>query len=321
MEEIFIYVLIDPLDNLVKYVGQTKNIQKRYTSHLNDKSNTLKSSWIKSLKSQNLKPILELIDAIPLKDYIFWEQFYISLFKSWGFVLKNMTDGGDGSYGVVPWNKGKKGLFKHSEKSKKQMSISQKGIPKNVGRKHSDITRKKLSLIHKGRKYKKILLEDNKNCKKIYSYNLKGDLVKIYNSGRETENDGFDSGQVSKVCKGKRKTHKNMIFSFEEIIFDDDTLFKITNKKNIKGIFKHSDKSKEKMSLNHKSIDNKKEKNPSSKKVFCYDLELNLIKKYSCIREVSDDGFTFSIVSKRCNKNDLNPYKKHIFSFIEIIKE
>ncbi len=34
---------------------------------------------------------------------------YISLYKSWGFNLKNMTDGGDGvDKGTSPWNKGLK---------------------------------------------------------------------------------------------------------------------------------------------------------------------------------------------------------------------
>ena len=45
-----------------------------------------------------MKPIMEIIDEVPQEQINFWERHYISLYKSWGFELKNGTQGGEGSY-------------------------------------------------------------------------------------------------------------------------------------------------------------------------------------------------------------------------------
>lgn len=99
METTNIYVLIDPETQQVRYVGKANNISQRYKAHLNRarKHQTHKLNWIKSLKNKGLKPIIEVIDVVPIDDWIFWETYWISQFKSWGFNLINYTDGGDGS--------------------------------------------------------------------------------------------------------------------------------------------------------------------------------------------------------------------------------
>ena len=52
MEVTFIYILIDPITNQVRYVGKTNNISQRYKAHLNRarKHQIHKANWIKSLK-------------------------------------------------------------------------------------------------------------------------------------------------------------------------------------------------------------------------------------------------------------------------------
>jgi hypothetical protein len=39
-------------------------------------------------------PKLEIIDIVKINEWAFWEQHYISLYKSWGFNLLNSTIGG-----------------------------------------------------------------------------------------------------------------------------------------------------------------------------------------------------------------------------------
>lgn len=46
----------------------------------------------------------------------------------------------------VPWNKGKKGTLKHSEETKKKMSLS------HIGHPISEEAKKKISAVHKGKK-------------------------------------------------------------------------------------------------------------------------------------------------------------------------
>lgn len=97
----YIYSLEHPLTNDIRYIGKTDNLLKRYSAHLKEnetesKRKTKKNSWIKSLLNQNLVPKINIIDIIPFEEWKFWEQFYISLYKSWGFDLTNLTIGGDG---------------------------------------------------------------------------------------------------------------------------------------------------------------------------------------------------------------------------------
>ena len=58
-------------------------------------------------------------------------------------ILRNMTDGGDGPAGKIPWNKGKK-LPARSQECKIKLSNAAKG------RKHTDKTKKKMSMIRSG---------------------------------------------------------------------------------------------------------------------------------------------------------------------------
>lgn len=98
METTNIYTLTDPITNQVRYIGKANNVSQRYKAHLNRarKHQTHKLNWINSLKQKGLKPILEVIDVVPIKEWVFWETYWISQFKSWGFKLVNYTLGGDG---------------------------------------------------------------------------------------------------------------------------------------------------------------------------------------------------------------------------------
>ena len=117
METTNIYILIDPETHQVRYVGKANNISQRYRAHLNRarKHQIHKLNWIKSLKEKGLKPIIEIIDVVSIDDWIFWETYWISQFKAWGFKLINYTNGGEGctfgnqtsfKKGHKPWNEG-----------------------------------------------------------------------------------------------------------------------------------------------------------------------------------------------------------------------
>jgi hypothetical protein len=98
METTNIYILIDPRDNMVRYVGKANNVSQRYKAHLNRarKHQIHKANWVLQLKQLSLKPIIEVIDVVPIESWIFWETYWISQFKAWGFNLINYTNGGDG---------------------------------------------------------------------------------------------------------------------------------------------------------------------------------------------------------------------------------
>lgn len=56
-----IYVLKDPNDLSVKYVGCTINPKIRFMAHLSGNHNIKKSKWIEKLKSQSQKPVFEIV--------------------------------------------------------------------------------------------------------------------------------------------------------------------------------------------------------------------------------------------------------------------
>ncbi len=108
----YIYTLTDPRDNIIKYIGKTKDIKKRLKRHINESnSNSKKDNWINKLKSENLEPIIELLDIGDESNINNLEIFWISQFLTWGFDLKNTTNGGDGG-----WDN-----LKHTEDSKYKM--------------------------------------------------------------------------------------------------------------------------------------------------------------------------------------------------------
>lgn len=51
-------------------------------------------------------------------------------------ILRNKTDGGDGSTGIIPWNKGVTGVIKASDSTKDKMSKKRKGVTKSEETKH-----------------------------------------------------------------------------------------------------------------------------------------------------------------------------------------
>lgn len=71
-------------NNIPFYIGKTISEKDRKYHH--------KNKWGKDV-------ILEIIDEVPTEEWRYWEEFYISLFKQWGFKLENKNNGGCGNIG------------------------------------------------------------------------------------------------------------------------------------------------------------------------------------------------------------------------------
>jgi hypothetical protein len=151
--KVFIYALIDPESQEVRYIGKTKNPNRRISQHINECSRirTHKNNWILSLKNKKLKPIMTIIDEVESDEWVFFEQWYIQLFKSWGCNLTNLTIGGEGGFNCIFSEETIKILgdkrrgTKHTEEAKKKISEAFKG------KKLPDEHRKKISIGAKKR--------------------------------------------------------------------------------------------------------------------------------------------------------------------------
>lgn len=152
----YIYTLSHPVTLEVRYIGVTTNLKTRLNRHCHITDNTHKECWVKSLKTQNLKPLIEEIDSFDNKEEAYaMEIYWISQFKAWGFDLCNLSEGGMGGnftmkeetkikisqvlrdkYKNTPHpNKGKPLSEEHKNALKKAKKISKyksKGAPKGT---------------------------------------------------------------------------------------------------------------------------------------------------------------------------------------------
>lgn len=141
----FIYVLLDPRNNQVRYVGKTiHSIQDRLQHHINEAKrgkHSHKCNWIRSLLQKGLLPTIEVIDRISEKDFEFFEKRYIKLYKSFGARLTNLTNGGQGLSGHI-----------FAKKHREELSRINKGVLNpQYGKKQSKETLLKRSKAMKGK--------------------------------------------------------------------------------------------------------------------------------------------------------------------------
>lgn len=236
---VFIYTLSH--ENVIRYIGISNNVDKRFRQHINEsknknnkvKYNSHKSNWIRKVKDIKI----DVIDICEKRNFCFWEKYYISLFKSWGFNLLNKTIGGEGTYG-----------YKFSNESKEIKSKNMIGIKNHFfGKKHTDETKDMLSKIDRtgsknsmyGKKHncktiqilseKKIGLYDgdkNPRARKLYQYDLQNNLIKCWNCAKDCADFyNISRGNISSYSKnntnvdlyknGKYRILKGFIFKFK----------------------------------------------------------------------------------------------------------
>jgi len=93
----FIYILSCPKSGDVMYVGKSNDPKGRFSKHKRMMDNNkLKNLWIGELKTENLTPVLTIIDEVSISNWSNMEKFYISKFRGIGCKLFNTSIGGEG---------------------------------------------------------------------------------------------------------------------------------------------------------------------------------------------------------------------------------
>ena len=188
MKTVSIYALIDPLTKEVRYIGKSVNPNTRFRAHLRNRSDTHCARWLGVLRDLGLEPEMTILEAETEGDGSEAEIRWIAYGRELGWPLTNLTDGGDGSLGVVQSEETRqkraeamkaahaRGLFPPpvnkggtiSEEQKAQISAKLMGHPvaeksvealkkhrkdwTGVPNPHSSETRQKMSDAHKGKK-------------------------------------------------------------------------------------------------------------------------------------------------------------------------
>lgn len=179
-----IYVLIDPFSNEIRYIGKTKfSLKDRLCKHLITYEKNHRANWIRSLIKRGTKPIIELLEEVSEDEWAFWEKFWISQFKIWGFKLLNSTNGGES--GII------------------SPQCREACIKANTNLKHSKETIQKRIL-----KTSKAVLQYSKNLDLIAEFPSASEAARAVNG---------NLSHITECCnkKTKRLTHKGFIWKYK----------------------------------------------------------------------------------------------------------
>ncbi len=87
-ERIFIYALVDELTQEV-YVGQTENLERRWSEHLRDTQHSGKMALMQSLRAQECEPKLLKLEEVSGEKAIERERYWTSYYKRQGYKIIN----------------------------------------------------------------------------------------------------------------------------------------------------------------------------------------------------------------------------------------
>lgn len=169
---VFIYILIE--NNIPVYLGKTNKPNRRLKEHRVNFSEDVS---------------LEVIDEVSEDEWVFWEQWWIEIFNSWGIILSNKNKGGGGPH-------------KHLKTSKKLIGDKQRGI-------------KKPSVSNKLKGQK--ITWDLGTSTAVLQFDKQGNFISEYKSmGEAYSETGVPSSAICEVCKGKRRSAHGYIWLYKE---------------------------------------------------------------------------------------------------------
>lgn len=133
----YIYILRHPETFEIRYVGKTNNIKRRFAQHKSkkclEKTGSKKlASWILKLLSNNLLPIMEIIEECD-DNWAEREKYWISYYSNTN--LCNLSNGGEGvGHNDYTKSKIKNALTGRKRSNEEKQAISKAMIGKKRGK-------------------------------------------------------------------------------------------------------------------------------------------------------------------------------------------
>jgi len=188
-EKYYVYCLVDPFNDKVRYIGITKNIESRFKQHIKESKRGNKNhrcNWIRSVLDKGELPKVCIIEEVNFEEKFEREKYWISYYGRENLV--NGTDGGEGVLGI-----------EKSDKLKKYLSdiFSGQGNP-FYGKHHSEETKEKIS--------KRVVSEETKEkIRKWHVGKVLSEEHKLNISKSLRENPSFLGKRHSEEAKEKNR--------------------------------------------------------------------------------------------------------------------
>lgn len=275
----YIYKLIDPITNEIRYIGQTDNIKRRYNDHisssLNKNSssyNTHKSCWVRKIINSNLLPIIGVVEeCVDLTQSNIREKYYIEKLTNEGFKLTN-------SY---------------------VSDVTEFSLH----------TKEKMSNARKGKTLEEIVGFDKSiELKESYSKRMK-----VNNPNKS--NDTLVRGKISNTLKeyfSDKENHWAYGLKMDDEHNEKLRLAKLNNPKNVGNKKPRTDEQKEKIRNSIKGIKIKRSE------ILQYDLDMKFVKKWKSLREIERNDSSLSRVQiSKCCKGIKSTYAGFIWIYKE----
>lgn len=228
----YIYALIDPKDQMVRYIGKTINPKTRLSLHIAETktSDHYKSRWIRSLLKRNMKPIFKILKICPLSEFTIYESEFIKFYKS--DKLTNSDETGQGNTSrkrEIIEDAAKKtskkvyqfdldGNYIQEFKSTRDAARKMNNSHGNISRCCSGIFKHTGGFIYSYNRNSKIgkVLIPNAVKKLVVETDKNGNVINEWKSIMDCSRDtGIDNGNLSRVCNGIRNNIKGRYFKFK----------------------------------------------------------------------------------------------------------
>ena len=215
----YIYTITNKIDNKT-YVGQTvRDLEARWKDHLKKRSNC---RYLHSaLKKYGIDNFVFKLVCITFDNQL--DDMEIKYIEKYNCLVPNgynlRLGGNSGRHNAETKQK-------ISETLKKNFANGLVHSKPQLGKPHSEITKKKLSDAHKGKgKGNKLSHETinkmivNRRKNKIIQFDIDGNILNSFDSCKEAgEYIGTSLSNISSCCIGKAKTAKGYVWKYEPII-------------------------------------------------------------------------------------------------------
>lgn len=98
---VYIYALIDPNTDEIRYIGMTVEPKRRLYVHLRARTDTYRDRWIRALCAEGRPPSMRIIEETTSDQAAMRERHWITAYRAQEAPLTNGTDGGDGTLGRI----------------------------------------------------------------------------------------------------------------------------------------------------------------------------------------------------------------------------